>query len=68
MISLMADRSRHGTVPAMRIPEPTIPAPSAQARVRDAYDTARYQRLAKVKAAYDPTNLLRLNHNVEPAA
>ena len=52
----------------MRIPEPTIPAPSAQARVRDAYDTARYQRLAKVKAAYDPTNLLRLNHNVEPAA
>jgi FAD/FMN-containing dehydrogenase len=37
-------------------------------RVRDAYDTARYERLAAVKADHDPTNLFRLNQNVEPAA
>jgi FAD/FMN-containing dehydrogenase len=36
-------------------------------RVRDCYGKARYGRLAAVKAAYDPTNFFRLNHNVEPA-
>ena len=34
--------------------------------VRDAYP-GHYERLAAVKAAWDPTNLFRLNHNVEPA-
>jgi len=36
-------------------------------RVRDAFGDA-YERLARVKAAYDPGNLFRRNQNVEPAA
>jgi hypothetical protein len=36
--------------------------------VRRAYPGSTYERLAKVKAAYDPTNLFRLNQNVPPAA
>lgn len=37
------------------------------ARVRDAYPGATWERLAAVKAHYDPTNLFRLNQNVPPA-
>jgi FAD/FMN-containing dehydrogenase len=36
-------------------------------RVRDAYPGATYDRLAQVKARYDPTNLFRLNQNIPPA-
>ncbi|MGH3826821.1 MAG: BBE domain-containing protein [Pseudonocardiaceae bacterium] len=35
-------------------------------RVRQAYSAETYQRLRSVKAAYDPTNLFRLNHNIPP--
>ena len=37
------------------------------ARVQDAYPAATYQRLAQIKARYDPTNLFRLNQNIPPA-
>ncbi len=37
-------------------------------RVRDAYPGATWDRLAAIKAKYDPTNLFRLNQNVPPAA
>jgi FAD/FMN-containing dehydrogenase len=37
------------------------------ARVRDAYPGATWDRLAAVKARYDPTNLFRVNHNIPPA-
>ncbi|HJP71215.1 MAG TPA: FAD-binding oxidoreductase [Candidatus Limnocylindria bacterium] len=36
-------------------------------RVRAAYPGSTFERLASVKARYDPTNLFRLNQNVPPA-
>jgi FAD/FMN-containing dehydrogenase len=38
-----------------------------EARVRAAYPGATWDRLASIKAHYDPTNLFRRNHNVPPA-
>lgn len=35
--------------------------------VHTAYNDARYQRLAAIKAQYDPANLFRFNHNIPPA-
>jgi FAD/FMN-containing dehydrogenase len=37
-------------------------------RVRAAYPGATWDRLAAVKAQYDPGNLFRRNHNIPPAA
>jgi FAD/FMN-containing dehydrogenase len=38
-----------------------------EARVREAYPGATWQRLAAIKARYDPANLFRLNQNIPPA-
>jgi FAD/FMN-containing dehydrogenase len=38
-----------------------------EARVHDAYPGSTWDRLAAVKARYDPTNLFHLNQNVPPA-
>jgi hypothetical protein len=38
-----------------------------QTRIRSAYPGATWDRLARIKAAYDPANLFRLNQNIAPA-
>jgi len=42
-------------------------ADEGEARVRAAYPGATWDRLAAVKATYDPDNVFRLNQNVPPA-
>ena len=37
------------------------------AQLRTVYGEERYDRLARVKKAYDPSNLFRMNHNIVPA-
>ena len=39
-----------------------------QQRVIDAYGQAKYRRLAELKRKWDPNNLFRTNHNIEPSA
>ena len=43
-------------------------ADEGEERVRAAYPGATWDRLAAVKAVYDPDNLFRLNQNIPPAA
>jgi FAD/FMN-containing dehydrogenase len=38
------------------------------ARIREAYPNGTWERLARIKATYDPANLFRRNQNVAPAA
>lgn len=38
-----------------------------EGRIRAAYPGATWDRLASIKARYDPTNLFRLNQNIQPA-
>ena len=38
-----------------------------EARIREAYPGATWERLTEIKGRYDPTNLFRLNQNIPPA-
>ncbi len=40
---------------------------ASEARVRQAYPQATYERLQEVKSRYDPGNIFRFNHNIAPA-
>ncbi len=42
-------------------------AREGEARIREAYPTATYERLADIKRRYDPSNLFRMNQNIQPA-
>jgi hypothetical protein len=41
-------------------------AEDGEARIRDAYPGATWDRLVAIKSRYDPANLFRLNHNIPP--
>jgi FAD/FMN-containing dehydrogenase len=42
-------------------------AQDGPARIRSAYPDRTWERLARIKSKYDPTNLFRLNQNIAPA-
>ena len=42
-------------------------AAEGEARIREAYPAATYERLADIKGHYDPSNLFRMNQNIRPA-
>jgi FAD/FMN-containing dehydrogenase len=42
-------------------------ADESEERIRAAYPGSTWDRLAKIKSRYDPTNLFRLNTNIPPA-
>jgi FAD/FMN-containing dehydrogenase len=42
-------------------------ADEGEARIRDAYPGATWDRLTAIKVRYDPMNLFRLNQNIPPA-
>jgi len=40
----------------------------SEAKLVNSYGRAKYEKLAKLKAKYDPENVFRLNQNIKPQA
>ena len=63
-VSAFAEALRDGT-PGVYV---NFVGDEGEARVREAYPGDTWARLAEVKRRYDPTNLFRLNQNIQPEA
>ncbi len=63
-VSAFAEALRDGT-PGVYV---NFVGEEGEARVREAYPGDTWDRLAEVKRRYDPTNLFRLNQNIQPEA
>ncbi|MFG2193341.1 FAD-binding oxidoreductase [Streptomyces sp. NPDC048639] len=50
----------------MMLPSFMFSSDSAPDQVRRGYRPEDYERLARLKAAYDPGNIFRINHNIPP--
>ena len=61
------DRLRGGAAPGDAGAYVSFLGDEGEARVREAYRGPTWDRLAAIKARYDPTNLFRLNQNNPPA-
>jgi FAD/FMN-containing dehydrogenase len=58
-----------GSLPAGTILGPSVlimGRDEPEDRIREAYGQAPYDRLAEIKAAYDPDNMFRFNQNIRP--
>ena len=44
-----------------------LTADEGEERIKAAYGEEKYNRLAQLKRKYDPTNLFRVNQNIQPA-
>ena len=42
-------------------------AATDQRAMREIYGTELYDRLTRIKRDYDPANMFRINHDIEPA-
>jgi FAD/FMN-containing dehydrogenase len=40
----------------------------SESKLVNSYGKAKYEKLAKIKAKYDPENVFRLNQNIKPKA
>ena len=67
MIAVMGGDYMVGVSAENRVGARIAGGDEGETRIRAAYPGKTWDRLAEIKARYDPTNLFRLNQNVPPA-